>query len=74
MSGSAREERSVTVVWGFGTEPTLTERLIREATAPGGLPSPDLRLGHFCPACGSAEHGRPILSMEGEPGRWPFVS
>lgn len=74
MSGSASEDRSVTVVWAFGAEPELTGRLIREATAPGGLTSPDLQLTHLCPACGSAGHGKPSLSEEGEPGEGPFVS
>lgn len=74
MSGSASEDQPVTVAWAFGDEPELTARLIQEATASGGPPSPGWRLTHLCPACSSTEHGRPVLSAEGEPGRGPFVS
>lgn len=74
MSGSGSDERAVRVVWAFGHEPELTGLLIREATSLAGRSSPDLRLTHLCPACGSPEHGRPVLCVDGEPGRGPSVS
>lgn len=62
------------MVWGFGTEPQLTWLLIREATSLTRRDSPELRLSHLCPACGSAEHGRPLLTVAGEPGPGPSLS
>ncbi|MGZ5404009.1 MAG: 4'-phosphopantetheinyl transferase family protein [Nocardioides sp.] len=74
MSGSASEERSVTVAWAFGTEPELAGRLIRETIGPGDPTSHDLRLGHRCPSCGSDEHGRPLLTVGSGNARGPFIS
>ena len=73
MSGSGSEDRAVTVVWAFGTEPALAGRLLREAISAPGSSSPDVRLTHLCPSCGSGEHGKPGLSVQGDPAP-PFVS
>jgi len=74
VSGSGSEDAAVTVVWASGTEPALARRLIREAIAAPGRSSPEVRLTHLCPYCGSGQHGRPLLSVPGHPVPVPFVS
>lgn len=71
-TGSGGEGSTVTVVWSLGTGPELTGRLLREAVRPRDRDRGELRLTHHCSACGSTEHGRPVLSAESGDG--PFVS
>lgn len=71
MTGSG-SSASITVVWGFGDEPTLARRLVGEVYAPIARGGDDVRLSHLCPSCGSVEHGVPLLS--GDDPEAPFVS
>lgn len=66
---------TVRVVWQLvENDPGAADRLLADEVADVAGCSPgDVRVTRFCPCCGSAEHGRPGVVIEGA-GPPPYVS
>ncbi|MEO7351546.1 MAG: 4'-phosphopantetheinyl transferase superfamily protein [Marmoricola sp.] len=66
---------AVSVVWASGSRtPGAGTELVRAEVARAvGIPVEEVRLTRSCPACGSSDHGRPVVLAEGRPAL-PCVS